>query len=85
MDAAVLFGECKWKRESAFELSEVEKLVERAQQVTLETRSGNPFTHHYIFFSRSGFTEPARARATELGAILIDLVELDEVLGQAIR
>ena len=84
-EAAVLFGECKWKRESALELSEVEKLVERAQQVTLETRSGNAFAQHYIFFSRSGFTEPARARATELGAILVDLSELDAVLAQAIR
>jgi len=84
-EASVLFGECKWKRESALELSEVEKLVERAQQVVLETRSGNPFTHHYIFFSRSGFTEPARIRATALGAILVELGELDTVLAQAIR
>lgn len=84
-EASVLWGECKWKRESALELSEVEKLVERAQQVALETRSGNPFTAYYVFFSRSGFTEPARARATELGAILVDLTALDAVLAQAIR
>jgi hypothetical protein len=84
-EAAVLFGECKWKRESALELSEVEKLVQRAGQVALETRSGQPFTPHYLFFSRSGFTEPARTRAGELGAMLVDLAELDRVLAQAIR
>lgn len=84
-EAAVLFGECKWKRESALELNEVEKLVQRGGQVALETRSGQPFTPHYVFFSRSGFTEPARSRAMELGAMLVDLAELDRVLAQAIR
>lgn len=84
-EASVLFGECKWKRESAFELNEVEKLVERASQLELATRSGQPFTPHYVFFSRSGFTEPAQARAAELGALLVDLAELDRVLAQAIR
>ena len=62
----------------------MEKLVERASQVALETRSGQPLTPHYVFFSRSGFTEPARARAVELGALLVDLAQLDLVLAQAI-
>jgi AAA+ ATPase superfamily predicted ATPase len=84
-EAAVLFGECKWKRESALELGEVEKLVAHAGQIGLTTRSGHPLTPHYIFFSRSGFTEPAQRRARDLGAILVDLDDLDAVLAQAIR
>lgn len=84
-EAAVLFGECKWKKESSLSEREVEKLFEQADQVQLATRSGNSFRRHYLFFSRSGFTVPARERAAERGAILVDLQRLDEVLAQAVR
>jgi AAA+ ATPase superfamily predicted ATPase len=84
-EAAVLFGECKWRSERALELSEVEKLVERAGQVELATRSGQPLMPHYVFFSRAGFTEPAKARAAELGALLVDLATLDAGLSRATR
>lgn len=83
--AAVLYGECKWKRESAFTLSEVEKLLERAAQVELTTHSGRPLEKHYIFFSRSGFTDSARTAAEALDAQLVDLMTLDQVLTQATR
>ena len=83
--AAVLYGECKWKRDSAFTVSEVEKLVQRAEQIELTTHSGRPLQKHYIFFSRSGFTDPARAAASGLGATLVDLARFDTVLAQATR
>ena len=82
---AVLYGECKWKRESALTLGEVEKLIERAAQIDLTTHSGRPLAKYYVFFSRSGFTEPAQNAANAVGAILVDLVAFDRVLAQALR
>lgn len=84
-EATVLFGECKWKRTSVFSLAETQKLVSRAAQISLATQSGRPFTSQYIFFSRSGFSPPAQTYAEEVGAQLVDLTELDRVLGQASR
>lgn len=83
--AVVLFGECKWKRTSVFGLAEAQKLLDRSEQISLTTQSGRPFTHHYAFFSRSGFSQPAIDYAHEVGAKLVDLAELDRVLGQAPR
>lgn len=83
--AAVLYGECKWKRDSALTLSEVEKLAQRAEQIELTTHSGHPLQRHYIFFSRSGFTEPARTTALAMGALLVELTDFDTVLAQATR
>lgn len=82
---AVLYGECKWKRDSALTLSEVEKLVQRAEQIELTAHSGRPLQRHYLLFSRSGFTDPARTAATALGALLVDLEGFDKVLAQATR
>lgn len=84
-EAEVLFGECKWKRTSRLKEREVRKLIERAQQVPLATRSGNEFHRQYVFFAREGFTPPAQALAAEVGAILVDLDFLDEVLADAVR
>lgn len=84
-EATVLYGECKWKHNSALNEGEVKKLLQRAEQIQLTTRSGNPFTSQYVFFSRAGFTEPAQALAKSEGAILVDLAYLDEVLADAIR
>ena len=83
--AMVLYGECKWKRESSFSLSEAEKLVERANQIELTTQGGQPFTRHYILFSRSGFSEPAHHYAASINAQLVDLERLDQVFAQATR
>lgn len=84
-EASVLYGECKWKHNSALNKREVRKLFQRAEQIPLTTRSGNPLSRHYAFFSRAGFTEAARALARTEGAILVDLAYLDEVLAEAIR
>jgi AAA+ ATPase superfamily predicted ATPase len=83
--AAVLYGECKWRRATALELSEVEKLVEHSDQIGLETRSGNPLRSYYVFFSRAGFTPAALTRISELNALAVDLPALDSVLAQAVR
>lgn len=64
---------------------EVRKLFQQAEQIQLTTRSGNPLTRRYVFFSRGGFTEPAQALAHSEGAILVDLAYLDEVLADALR
>lgn len=84
-EAIVLYGECKWKRNSSLNEREVRKLFQQAEQIQLATRGGNPLTRQYVFFSRAGFTEPARALAKSQGAILVDLTDLDEVLAAAIR
>lgn len=84
-EAEVLYGECKWERASRLGEREVKKLIERAGQIELTTRSGNPFHKQYVFFAREGFTPPARALAAEVGALLVDLPFLDEVLAQAVR
>jgi AAA+ ATPase superfamily predicted ATPase len=84
-EAVVLYGECKWKHNSSLSEREVRKLFQQAEQIQLATRSGNPLTRQYVFFSRSGFTEPAQMLAKSEGAILVDLGYLDEVLAKVIR
>jgi hypothetical protein len=51
----------------------------------LTTRRGNMLQRQHVFFSRSGFSDPARALAQAEGAILVDLAYLDEVLAAAVR
>jgi len=84
-DAVVLYGECKWKRQSKFTRSDAEKLVDQSEKVDLKTRSGRPFQLYYVFFSRSGFTQSAVEYANEINAILVDLETLDDTLRKAIR
>jgi uncharacterized protein len=84
-EAAVLYGECKWKRTSLFNEGEVRKLFQQAEQIELAAHGGNPLARQYVYFSRAGFTEPAQALAHSKGAILVDLIYLDEVLAAAIR
>jgi AAA+ ATPase superfamily predicted ATPase len=84
-EAVVLYGECKWKHNSPIKEQEVRKLFQQTDNIQLTTRSGNPLTRHYAFFSRGGFTEPARTLAKSEGAVLVDLNDLDEVLAKAIR
>ena len=84
-EAIVLYGECKWKLDSSLNEREVRKLFQRTEKIQLSTRSGNPLARQYVFFSRTGFTEPARALAKSENAILVDLAYLDAVLADAIR
>ena len=84
-EAIVLYGECKCKLDSSLNEHEVKKLFQQTEKIQLSTRSGNLFTRQYVFFSRTGFTEPVRALAKSKNAILVDLAYLDEVLADAIR
>jgi hypothetical protein len=84
-EAVVLYGECKWKRNSSLNKKEVEKLFRQSEQVQLTTRSGNPLTKHYVFFARAGFTAPAQALAETENATLVDLADLDRGLAAVIR
>lgn len=83
--AVVLYGECKWKKDNALNEGEVRKLYRRAEQVQLTSRSGRPLKRYYCFFSRAGFTDPARELAMSQNSILVDLPYLDRVLAKAIR
>lgn len=84
-EAVVLYGECRWKHNSSLNEREVKKLFQQAEPIQLTTRSGNPLTRQYVFFSREGFTGPAQALAQSAGAILVDLAYLDDVLADALR
>jgi hypothetical protein len=84
-EGVVLYGECKWKRDNPLNEAEVKKLLKRTEQIRLTTRSGNLLQRQHVFFSRSGFSDPARALAQAEGAILVDLAYLDEVLAAAVR
>lgn len=84
-ERTALYGECKWKRESKFTLSEAEKLVRQSAQLGIANNKGQPIQSYYVFFSRSGFTQPAIDYAAEINAMLIDLDGLDETLAKAIR
>ena len=84
-EATVLYGECKWKHNSALNGKEVKKLLRQAEKIQLTTRSGNALAKQHIFFSRTGFTDPAQELARSEGAILVDLDYLEKVLTEAIR
>lgn len=84
-EGQVLYGECKWKRESSLSEREVRKLIQRAEQIGLQTSGKHLMQPHYVYFSRSGFTDPARQLARHYHAQLVDLPALDTMLAQAVR
>jgi hypothetical protein len=52
------------------------KLVEKSEKVVPES----DWSVHYAFFARAGFTDAARAEASSVNAILVDLARLDRDL-----
>ena len=84
-EAVVLYGECKWKRDNPLNEADVKKLLARTAQIELTTRSGNPLIRQHVFFSRSGFSDPARSLAVAEGALLVDLDDLSKGLAAAMR
>lgn len=84
-EGQVLYGECKWRLSSTFGEGDVRKLVTRAEQLDLKTRSGRSMQVHYVLFSRSGFSPAASAAARAVNAYLVDLSTLDATLAQAVR
>jgi AAA+ ATPase superfamily predicted ATPase len=80
----LLLGECKWGTEPIGRTIIRELLDEKTPKVrTALPNDGSDWTIDYVFFARSGFTEPARADAQAVNAMLIDLLGLDRGLQRA--
>ena len=75
MDKAILLGEAKWSRDPVGR-NVIVKLVEKSEKVVPES----DWSVHYAFFARAGFTDAARAEASSVNAILVDLARLDRDL-----
>ncbi len=58
-------------------LRTVRELIEQKRPEVLKRLPGGEWDVHYAFFSRAGFTDAARTRAEESGALLVDLERLD--------
>ncbi len=74
----ILLGEVKWSRDPVGR-SVVSGLVAKTDRVV----PAGDWTVSYAFFARAGFTDAARAAASEHGAVLVDLERLDRDLGAA--
>jgi AAA+ ATPase superfamily predicted ATPase len=78
-EQAILLGECKWGVDSVGR-AVVRELIEKTPQVV----PGEEWQVHYVLFARAGFTDAARAEAEGVGTQLMDLVQLDRDLLQAL-
>lgn len=74
-EKAILLGECKWGVGTVGR-SVVRELVDKATLVV----PGEDWQIHYAPFARAGFTDAAQSEAEIVGAWLIDLEQLDQVL-----
>jgi len=73
----LLVGECKWGKDGV-DLATVRERLAKEEAVRQQLPEGGAdWTLHYAFFSRTGFTAEARARAVAERAILVDLSQLD--------
>ena len=78
MDKAILLGEAKWSRDPVGR-GVIVKLVEKSEKVVPD----GDWSVHYVFFARAGFTDAARAEASSVNAILVDLARLDHDLAKS--
>ncbi len=69
----VLFGECKWGRQPV-ERKVIDKLV--AQSAKASPSKGD-WQQGYIFFSRAPLTSAAQQRASNLGAMILSVEQLE--------
>jgi hypothetical protein len=81
-EKALLLGEAKWGTE-AVKRDVVRELIDRRTPLVLKTLpdAGEGWTVHYAFFARAGFTDAARGEAESIGALSVDLEQLDRDLG----
>lgn len=79
-ERAILLGECKWYA-TPIGRSIIRELIDKTKQVV----PASDWQVYYAFFSKSGFTQEARAEAELVNALLIDLPRLDGDLRQAIQ
>ncbi len=77
MERSILLGEAKWSRNPVGR-DVVVKLVKQSGKVV----PGDDWSVYYAFFARAGFTDAARAEASGVNAILVDLARLDRDLAE---
>jgi len=78
MDKTILLGEAKWSRDPVGR-NVIAKLVEKSGKVVPDS----DWSVHYVFFARAGFTDAARAEASSVNGILVDLAQLDRDLAKS--
>jgi len=71
-EKAILLGECKWGINPVGR-AVIRELIDKTPLVLPDT----DWEVHYVFFGRSGFTDPAKEEAAGVGARLVDLTQLD--------
>ncbi len=77
----ILLGECKWGLDE-IDLQVVRELIDLKTPLVLADlpNSGKGWNIHYAFFGRGGFTTPARQRAIQMKALVVDAQTLDQTL-----
>ena len=80
-EKALLLGECKWGSD-AVRLDVLRDLVDDKTPRLLATLpdGGSGWRVHHALFARAGFTEATVQAATQAGARLVDLAEMDAIL-----
>jgi AAA+ ATPase superfamily predicted ATPase len=78
----ILLGECKWGAERV-DRQVVRDLVETKTSLVLKDlpEGGAGWKVHYALFGRSGFTPAANAEIEKSAGLLVDLKDLDDLLG----
>lgn len=77
----LLLGECKWTGEAIDRQIIRELIEEKAPKVLRDLgEEAGTWKVHFAFFARAGFTDAARAAASDHQAILVDLETLDKDL-----
>jgi uncharacterized protein len=80
-EKAILLGEAKWQTESVKRVVIRELLEQKtAKLLKILPDEGAGWQVHYAFFARTGFSDAARAQATAVNALLVDLPQLDNDL-----
>jgi len=74
-DRTILLGECKWGIGSV-DRSVIRGLIDKTPKIVKET----DWQVHYAFFARAGFSDAAKVEAATVGAMLVDLEQLDSDL-----
>ena len=67
MEKTLFLGECKWTRGKVSHLV-IEDLIKKTQEIVPKTKSGKLWQVFYLGFSKTGWTEPAKAFAQEINS-----------------
>jgi AAA+ ATPase superfamily predicted ATPase len=79
----ILLGECKWGADRV-DRQVVRELIEHKAPLVLKDlpEKSEEWRVHYALFARSGFTPAAAAEMQKVGGSLVDLKQIDAVLGR---